>query len=463
MAKVARFFDKYGIALAAVGVVLLLAMLAWRVGRSLPPREFTIATGREGGGYYQAAQAYQEFAADRGYTINIRPTAGSVETLRLLESGEVDLGFVQGGVATDADPLLLSSVASMYYEPIWIVYRRDGFAEPVRYLDQLDGARINVGEEGSGTKVLAELLLQESGVPTDTADISAMPSSEAVAGLAAGTLDAAFFVASPQAQVIQDMVANPDLAVMDVALADAYAARLYFLNELVAPAGVVNPRERRPAEDVLLLATTANLVMRNDFHPDLLRLVVMAAVATHQMGGVFEQRYEFPNFLYTDLPVNPKVIAYAEQLKKGESLLDNYLPFWAAALVDRYLLFVVPAVLIFIPIFGRSPLVYQFYMRFKITRWYRKVREVEQSVGTMHRAEEFGQAYKALDDVEETLTNSLRVTQFYMPDLYHLRTHVDYVRKQVQKREERELGTAFAPVVTAGADNGAPLAAKPRA
>ena len=459
MAKVIRFFDKYGIALAAAGVVLLLLAFVWLVWRSLPPREFTIATGREGGGYYQAAQAYQEFAAARGYTIHIRPTAGSVETLRLLESGEVDLGFVQGGVATGADPLVLSSVGSMYFEPLWIVYRKASFDEPIAYLDQLEGKRINLGEEGSGTKALAELMLEQTGVATDTTGISILPPDEAVAALAAGTVDAAFFVASPQAQVVREMLANPDLAVADVALAGAYAARLHFLSELVAPAGVVDLRARRPAQDVHLLATAANLVMRNDFHPDLLRLVVMAAVATHSPGGIFEQRYEFPNGLYTDLPVNPKVRAYQEQLKNGESILDNYLPFWAAALVDRHLLFVIPALLILAPILGRSPLVYQFYMRFKIPRWYRRVRAVEQSVSSMHHAEQFGEAYKALDDVDETLANSLRVAQFYMPDLYHLRTHVEYVRRQVQKREERVLGTAPEAPAAVAAGNGLPAAA----
>jgi hypothetical protein len=254
------------------------------------------------------------------------------------------------------------------------------------------------------------------------------------------------------------MLLNPDLALMNMRLAEAYGARWPFLSALVGPAGVVDPEARIPAEDVHLVATTANLLMRNDFHPDLLRLVVMAAVTTHQMGGVFEQRYEFPNFLYTDLPVNSKVIAYAEQLKKGESILDNYLPFWTAALIDRYLLFVVPALLILIPLFARTPLLYELYMRQKITRWYRTVREVEQSMGTMDEAAEFGDAYKALDDVDETLANSLRVTQFYMPALYDLRTHVEYVRAQVRKREARMRG-AVSVEAAAGAEDGLPLAA----
>jgi hypothetical protein len=346
----------------------------------------------------------------------------------------------------------------MYFEPLWVFYRKASFDAPIEYLDQLRGKRISVGEEGSGTKVLAELLLGETGVPTATANIRYLESTDAVAALGDGSLDAAFFVTSPRAEVIHEMLQNPDLALMDMHMAEAYGARWPFLSALVAPAGVVDPERRIPAEDVQLVATTANLLMRNDFHPDLLRLVVMAAVETHQMGGVFEERYEFPNFLYTDLPVHSKVIAYAEQLKKGESILDNYLPFWAAALIDRYLLFVVPALLILVPILARSPFLFEFYMRQKITRWYSRVRAIEQSVGTMHSPEEFGQAYGALDDMDETLAQNLRVAQFYMPDLYELRTHVEYVRAQVARREARVPGVAPASAAVETMNNGLPAA-----
>jgi hypothetical protein len=48
---------------------------------------------------------------------------------------------------------------------------------------------------------------------------------------------------------------------------------------------------------------------------------------------------------YADLPVGKDALAYLNRIKSGESILDNYFPFWAAALLDRYLLFVVPIVL----------------------------------------------------------------------------------------------------------------------
>ena len=88
------FIDRYLFkVLTVLGLVLLVATLGNFVA-SLPPRKFTILTGREGGGNYQAALAYQEIARENGFEIDIRTTAGSAEVLQRLKDGEASVGFV---------------------------------------------------------------------------------------------------------------------------------------------------------------------------------------------------------------------------------------------------------------------------------------------------------------------------------------------------------------------------------
>ena len=146
--------------LVGLGVILLAGAII-QVVTSLPPRKFTILTGREGGGYYKTAQAYQKIAKEQGFDLEIRPTAGSSETLKLLEAGEAGIGFVQGGVAAQGDPNVLSSLANVFYEPIWFFYRKDAASDnPVR-LQSFKGKRIAMGEEGSGTRQLATELAVE--------------------------------------------------------------------------------------------------------------------------------------------------------------------------------------------------------------------------------------------------------------------------------------------------------------
>lgn len=117
-------YEKYFRLILLVVVVGLIALAIYIVASSLPPRRFTILTGREGGGYYQAALEYQRIAKEKGFDLQIRTTSGSVEALKLLEDGEAEIGFVQGGIAVDADPAVLSTMASVFYEPVWIFYRK---------------------------------------------------------------------------------------------------------------------------------------------------------------------------------------------------------------------------------------------------------------------------------------------------------------------------------------------------
>ena len=74
--------------LAGVGLAVLLAAIV-QVIASLPPRTLTFLTGREGGAYYVGAQLYQRVAARDGFTIELVPTAGSVEALRMLEDNKL--------------------------------------------------------------------------------------------------------------------------------------------------------------------------------------------------------------------------------------------------------------------------------------------------------------------------------------------------------------------------------------
>ena len=65
------FVDRYLFkALTALGLGLLAVVLVSFVA-SLPP-PVHLLTGREGGGNYQAALAYQEIAREKGFEIDIR-------------------------------------------------------------------------------------------------------------------------------------------------------------------------------------------------------------------------------------------------------------------------------------------------------------------------------------------------------------------------------------------------------
>ena len=100
---------------------------------------------------------------------------------------------------------------------------------------------------------------------------------------------------------------------------------------------------------------------------------------------------------------------------------------------DRYLLFVIPILLILLPLLSRSPLLYQAYMSRKVNRWYKDIHRIDQRVDSMG-LQEVGAASAELVQIDARLMHELSLPNSYMPGLYDLRTHIDYVNRRLQER-----------------------------
>jgi hypothetical protein len=114
----------------------------------------------------------------------------------------------------------------------------------------------------------------------------------------------------------------------------------------------------------------------------------------------------------------------------------------------------VPLLLIFVPMLGRSPLLYQWYMRNKITHWYKFVHKMELRVDNM-QVGEIDAAMAELESLDDKLARELNVSTGYMPDVYDLRTHIQYVIGQLQKRRDllAAAGTAAAAATSVTAES----------
>ena len=416
-------------------ILAALLAIAVQIAVTMPPRSFTILTGPEDGGYYQAALAYQRIAKENGFDLQIRTTKGASETLELLNSGAADLGFVQSGVAAAGDPSKLSTIANVFYEPVWIFYRKDAFdGKPMTRLNEAMGKRIAVGPLGSGTHDLASYFLPKAGLTPENTTLLNLSFVDAAQRLQDGAVDVAIFVVSDSSPLPWQLISTPGLELMSVSRANAYAFYYPWLNELVLPEAGADVANNIPAESKHLLTTIAALIARNDLHPDLVRLMVIAAIQTHRSGGKFEKPGQFPNLELTDLPVDSDADAYMRQILGGRTDLDRYLPFWLAAIVDRYLLFVLPALLIILPLLSRSPQAFQWYMRQRIVRWYRIVHEIEYRSQTMD-LEQIDSELRHLDEIERTIADELTVTNSYMPQVYELRQHIEFVAGKLKERK----------------------------
>ncbi|MEM6986893.1 MAG: TAXI family TRAP transporter solute-binding subunit, partial [Pseudomonadota bacterium] len=176
----------------AVVAVVMAFYLTYQFVEPAPPRELTITTGSEQGAYYQTALTYQRALAREGVTLHIETSPGSLENLRRLreDGGGVDVGFVQGGTVQPLEDDTLTGLASLYFEPVWLFTPA---SQPVQYLHDLRGKRVDLGAEGSGTRAVALQLLAINGLEGDR--VTVVEGVESLAtSLVQGELDGAFRV-----------------------------------------------------------------------------------------------------------------------------------------------------------------------------------------------------------------------------------------------------------------------------
>ena len=418
--------ERLKIYLPSIVITLLGFVVAYQFVQPAPPKTITIATGDVTGAYYAYGQRYREILSRHGITLKVRRTKGSVENLQLLgNSKAVDIAFVQGGVGDPASTPELRSLASLYFEPLWIFHRS---AADVRRLTDLMGKRIAVGQEGSGTRSLALMLLKENGIDESNTPLLSWDGEKARDSLRAGEVDAVFLVASQKSSLVRDLLESEGISALTMERAEAYTRLHHFLNKVILPEGVIDFRENVPKQDVHLLAASATLVVRDDFHPALIDLVLEAASKVHGPGGIFERPYQFPSRDFLDFPIHKDALRY---FKAGPPFLQKYLPFWAASLIDRLKVMLLPLLTLLFPLFKVVPPTYRWRVRSRIIHWYRELQAVDHAFMESPDTAKFKEHLAELDRIDREVAK-VEVPLSYASELYGLRVHISQVRKAIE-------------------------------
>ena len=411
-----------------VPIALLVAagfFIAYRFVDPAPPTSLKMATGSQEGAYHAFAESYREILARDGVALELVPTAGSVENLRLLQSKNgADIAFVQGGVGDPEQSPGLVSLASVFYEPLWVFLRADG--QPWK-LRELAGKRIAIGSEGSGVQRLAVELLSANGVGGGDFTALATGGQAAVAALLAGEIDAAFFVTA-NLRPLLPLFDAPDLRMLNFVHAEAYKLRFKNLASVTLPAAAIDLDGEVPPEGLTLLAPVASLVARDGLHPALIDLLLRAADEIHRPRGLFNKRDEFPSADFIDFPLDSSARRY---LESGPSFLRRYLPFRVAAMVERLWVMLLPLLTLAIPLARFAPPAYSWQVRRRIYRWYKDLRRIERHSDRATDAEARRALLGELEELHRRV-GEVKVPLSYAEDLYHLRLHIMFVRQRLE-------------------------------
>ncbi len=419
---------------ALMPLSLLAAAVVWAVlafVRPAPPSAIAISTGPEGSSFQRAAERYAKAFARNGVALRLRPSHGSLENLRRLAdpASDVELGFVQVGVKLpEAAPgerrRELVSLGTISRQPLYILVR--GSVPPTR-LSALSGKRLVVGPEGSGTRVLASSLLKANGVEPGGATAFLDLDDELVGdALARGTIDAAFLMGdSASPAVIRKIIERPGVHVMQLSQLDAYLRRFQDLDRVKIPMGAYDLAHNLPATDLDLVASSVELVARADLHPAISDLLLETMHEVHGRPFLLQKAGEFPAAREHDLPLSADARRYYQS---GKRWLYKVLPFWVASLVDRFLMVLLPLVLVLVPVLRVVPNVYRWRIKRRVYRIYGALLDLERDA--VGRRAEPAALLERLGSIERR-AESLTLPLAYSTELYFLREHIMLVRQRL--------------------------------
>lgn len=269
----------------AIIVALIMAgaatALFLTVADSDPPPHLVIATGAESGTYHTLGLAMAKVLEAEGVvaSIEVLSTEGSVANMDLVGGRDrrADIAFVQSDTRPTAAVQLL---APLYQEVLHILVAREVPASVTRVAD-LEGLRVALGAPGSGTRSVAERVIDHFGVRI-AEDIDLLP-DEVAGGLADGSIDAAFMLSAIPSPVVEELCEQDTVRFLSLGDAqergnEADALALVFPS---VTSGVI-PRatyERLPENPVATIEVSAMLVASSELDSSLVKTLLSTLFA----------------------------------------------------------------------------------------------------------------------------------------------------------------------------------------
>ena len=174
--------------------------------------------------------------------------------------------------------------------------------------------------------------------------------------------------------------------------------------------------------------------MANDeFHPSLTPLILEAAREVMKNGSLLDPAGRYPAAQPMTLSTLDEAAYY---YKNGLPILQRYLPFRIASLADRYIILLIPLLVVMFPLFKAVGPVYRWRIRARIYRWYKYLREIDRKLDAGTLREELDGEIGKLEELEDQLAK-VDVPLSYSNELYELHVHLRYVIERLQALKAR--------------------------
>jgi TRAP transporter TAXI family solute receptor len=302
----------------ALGVALL-------AGASLAQqRTISIGTGGTGGVYYPLGGGLANVLSKTlpGIQATAEVTGGSVDNLKLLNTGQSELGFSMADAALDAfkgedkfkgHKVAVRTLMVLYPNRMHVVTIE---GTSIEKMADLKGKRVSTGSPGSATEVMAFRLIEAEGLDKDK-DMKRerLGAAESVNAIKDRKIDAFFWVGGLPTSSVTDLGATPGVKIKLIDHADAVAKMNAKYGNLYSTGEI--PAKTYPGQDTdNKIAVVWNILVASDKMSDETAYNIVKTifdkksdlVAVHKEAMNFDLKYQVKD--NSPIPWHPGAVKY---------------------------------------------------------------------------------------------------------------------------------------------------------
>ncbi len=409
-----------------IATILFIFVFSYiQITKPAPKSSLNIATGTIGSDSYAYALSYKALLESEGVTLNIIPTNGSLDTISYLHNKKTDIGFVHSGILLNKRAYQIESLASVYYEPLWIFYRDEGYK--INYLLEATGKNVGISISNDGTYDLAKKLSDANGL-INSVNTHYINDNEALTQLKNKQIDIFITLATKDNPNITELLNDPNIELMNIKRINAYIQKFDYLKPLKLYEGTIDLYKNIPSQDIDLLSTTQNLVARTGVQGELIRIFLKKVNEIHHTQEFFQKQGEFINMNSVDTVMNEDAKLY---IINGESWLEKIFPYWIASNIDRLKLLLIPIIWLIIPLFKSIIPLYILTTRARIFRWYEKLDFLNKKLKNKDVDKE--KLIQELAKLKDEVENKTHVPLSYKGEYYNLIVHIELLENKINQ------------------------------
>ena len=191
------------------------------------------------------------------------------------------------------------------------------------------------------------------------------------------------------------------------------------------PASAHLPSRALPKQNINYLSYTSNVIVRDDLDPSIVMLLAEFQKKNASAQTILNDKDEYPNFSQAG-SFKPNKTA-EDFYTNGRPFLSQHLSPGLSAFLIKILFVLVPALTILWPITHFVPSIYHFYVKHKITHWYRDLEFIERNF------------LKSGDDDRLLMKSKLDEIQMGLQEMKFPIMHLHYVQEIFIAKEHVEL------------------------